>query len=224
MPAPLVIFDCDGVLVDSEIIACQIEADELTRIGYPISVEEDILRFAGKSQKTIMETVGRALGHPVPDGFEASLHEKIIKALSAQLQAMPGMARALSCITHKCVASSGAPDKIANSLRVTGLSPYFQPEHLFSALSVKAGKPAPDLFLYAAHHMGYPPTDCVVIEDSIYGVQAGKSAGMHVLGFIGGSHVLEKSKTESLLRQSGADCVFDNMELLPDLLKKVLRE
>lgn len=217
-PVKLVIFDCDGVLVDSEIIACRIEAEELTRIGYEISTEENIRRFAGKSQKSIMETVERALGRKLPEGFPSGLHEKILKALSEQLDAMPGIESVLAQTPAKCVASSGAPDKIGNSLRTTGLDRHFNSEHIFSAVQVKEGKPAPDLFLYAAEKMGTPPSECVVIEDSVYGVKAAKAAGMTAYGFTGGSHITDPAKAAKLLRDAGADTVFDRMEELPELV------
>lgn len=216
----LVIFDCDGVLVDSEYIACKIEAAELTRMGYAISTEDNIRRFAGKSQKTIMETVEKALGRKLPEGFDGELQEKIIKALASELQAIPGMAQALETIPAKCIASSGSMEKIANSLKTTGLDRYFQPTHIFSATMVKNGKPAPDLFLYAAAQMGYGPEDCVVIEDSLYGVQAGKAAGMRVLGFTGGSHIVDAGHGD-MLKAAGADEVYADMGQLPGLLKKM---
>jgi len=214
----LVIFDCDGVLVDSEIIACGIEAEELTRIGYPITLPEEIARFAGKSQKAMKAVVEEALGRPLPEGFLAHLNARILEALGRDLKAMPGINVALGMIANKCVASSGAPEKIENSLRTTGLSRHFGDGYIFSATMVKNGKPAPDLFLYAAQRMGFAPQNCVVVEDSLYGTKAGVAAGMTVFGFTGGTHIIDPKHAEAL-KQAGAKLVFNDMARLPELLK-----
>jgi HAD superfamily hydrolase (TIGR01509 family) len=172
-------------------------------------VQENIRQFAGKSQKAVMQTVEAATGKKLPENFEKDLDDKIIRALAQRLEAMPGVSEALEKLPNKCVASSGSPDKIVGSLRVTGLDRYFRPERIFSAHSVKAGKPAPDLFLYAASQSGFPAEKCLVIEDSVYGVQAAVAAGMRVFGFTGGGHILNHNEAKTQLKKAGADEVFN---------------
>lgn len=208
--SPLVIFDCDGVLVDSEFIACRIEAEELTRIGYEISAEDCIRRFAGKSQKSVMDTVEQELGHPIPCWFAEHVETRVLDALTTDLKPIEGVKDALSNIPRKCIASGGSSAKIRNSLKVTGLADHFLPETIYSATMVQNGKPAPDLFLLAAEKMGSRPNQCIVIEDSIHGIQAAKSAGMHVIGFTGGSHIMNAGHDASLKR-AGADEVYASM-------------
>lgn len=217
MQDSLVIFDCDGVLVDSEVISARVEARELTKLGYSISFEEDIRRFTGKTQKDILITVENELGRKIPEGFEKLLSQKISQALTDELVAIDGVHHILSMIRNKCVASNGEIKKIANSLKVTGLDVFFSPESCFSAEMVSNGKPAPDLFLYAAKKMGYNPSSCIVIEDSITGVCAAKSAGMKVLGFLGASHILDTQHGD-LLKSAGACEIFSSMQELPNLL------
>jgi HAD superfamily hydrolase (TIGR01509 family) len=206
----LVIFDCDGVLVDSEVIACTVEAEELTRIGYPITVEEDIRLFAGKSQSSVMKAVERVIGEPLPENFEKGLEHKIINALARKLKPMPGAGKLLDMLPNKCVASNGSEEKIIKSLEAAGLMRYFSPEDIYSVNKVETGKPDPELFLYAASKKQFKPEKCIVIEDSVYGIQAGKIAGMQVYGYIGGSHIADPEKTTSLFEDAGADQVFGN--------------
>lgn len=208
--SPLIIFDCDGVLVDSEFIACKIEAEELTRIGYVLSPEECIRRFSGKSQKTIMETVEGELGQPLPCGFAEQLENRILDALSKELEPIEGVEEILSRIPRKCIASSGSPEKIQNSLKATGLVDHFLPQNIYSATMVQNGKPAPDLFLLASERMGRRPSQCIVVEDSIHGIQAAKAAGMYVVGFTGGSHIMN-SNYHASLKRAGADEVCAHM-------------
>jgi beta-phosphoglucomutase-like phosphatase (HAD superfamily) len=151
MTQKYIIFDCDGVLVDSEIIACRLEAQALTDAGYPISTEDNIRQFAGKSQQSIMSIVETALGKPLPTDFDDKLNQKILAALSQELQPIAGIKDVLEKLHHQgiefCIASSGSMEKILNSLNVTGLNSFFAHERIFSASMVKNGKPAPDLFL-----------------------------------------------------------------------------
>jgi HAD superfamily hydrolase (TIGR01509 family) len=216
----LIIFDCDGVLVDSEYIACRIEAEEFSKMGYVITVEEDIRRFAGKSQKDVFATVEQELGKKLPDNFDALLEAQIIKALAEQLQPINGIDAVLPELPNKCVASSGTMEKIHNSLRVTGLNKYFPDDQIFSATMVTRGKPAPDLFLLAARKLGFEPYNCIVVEDSVSGVAAGKAAGMKVLGFVGGSHILDDAH-QTILKNAGADIIFKDMRQLINWINKV---
>ncbi len=209
MSAP-VIFDCDGVLVDSEPLANRVLAETLTELGVPMSPEESVRRFMGRSWATVEAyTAGRA------PGLRERYEERLFAAFAAELHAVPGVEAVLEGLAASgvptCVASSGSPDKIAFTLGHTGLARFFE-ERVFSASEVAHGKPAPDLFLHAAERMGWEPGRVTVVEDSAPGVQAGRAAGMRVLGYAGG---LTDAAT---LRLAGADVTFGAMEALPGLL------
>lgn len=212
----LLIFDCDGVLVDSEMIASRILAQEMTALGYPLRPEDCRARFTGKSMATVMALIEEDWGHPLPENFETDIRQKDFEAFTRDLKAVPGVPEILRSLTlPMCVASSGAPEKIHHSLTVTGLLDCFD-GHLFSATQVDRGKPAPDLFLFAAKTMGMTPDRCVVVEDSATGVQAGLAAGMRVLGFAGAGHC--GPGYAEMLRDAGAHDVFTDMKRLPGLL------
>ena len=188
MRPSLIIFDCDGVLIDSEVIACRLLAEALAREGYPISPQETTSRFAGISSRAILQQVERELGRPLSADFEAVSRQHLHTTFERELRAVAGIHAALDAIDIPvCVASGSAPDRLEVSLRVTGLSARFG-QNVFSAVTVGRGKPAPDLFLFASRQMGTEPERCLVIEDSIPGVQAAVAAGMFVLGFCGASH------------------------------------
>jgi HAD superfamily hydrolase (TIGR01509 family) len=214
----LVIFDCDGVLVDSEPIACRVMARELTRLGYPLSPDDCQEKFTGVSMKTVMATIEADWRRPLPAGFEEHLREQDFAAFRAELEPVAGVEAMLERLTiPRCVASSGAPEKIRFTLTVTGLIGAFEP-HLFSARMVARGKPAPDLFLYAAERMDTPPECCVVVEDAVAGIAAARAAGMRVLGFAGAGHAGPGYAEK--LAAAGADTVFTRMADLPDLLAR----
>lgn len=184
----LVIFDCDGVLIDSEVLACRIEAEELTALGYPITVEETVMRFTGLPAGAVRAAIEADWGQPLPADFEGRVHVEIKEAYRRDLRPIPGIADLLAALAVPvCVASSSAPDKLRLGLELTGLHECFAP-HVFSTTMVARGKPAPDIFLFAAEQMGTPPQRCVVVEDSLAGVQAGVAAGIPVIGFTGGGH------------------------------------
>lgn len=185
----LVIFDMDGVLVDSEPISCRVTAECLTRAGYPISAEAVRERFLGRSTPDMMREVEAAMGRPLPAQFRESLRDRLIAAFERELAPMPGIEALLDWLPiPRCLASSSHPERIRRSLEITGLHDRLAP-HLFSASMVAHGKPAPDLFLHAAAAMGAEPARAIVVEDSEAGVRAAKAAGMAVIGFTGGSHV-----------------------------------
>ncbi|SHE79751.1 haloacid dehalogenase superfamily, subfamily IA, variant 3 with third motif having DD or ED [Kaistia soli DSM 19436] len=187
-PYDLVIFDCDGVLIDSEFLACRIDAEELTRLGYPITMEEVVLRFTGLSAGSMRIAVEADWGQKLPDDFDDVLQARIKDGYRRELQAIDGIDALLAGLAQPfCVASSSQPEKLRLGLELTGLWPRFHP-NIFSASMVKNGKPAPDLFLHAASAMGHAPHRCVVVEDSLAGVAAGIAAGMQVIGFTGGRH------------------------------------
>jgi HAD superfamily hydrolase (TIGR01509 family) len=216
LQSDLVIFDCDGVLVDSEMIASRVLARALSDLGYGLSAEDSRRRFTGMSMASVVEDVERDWGRALPGDFAQTIRMMDQEAFAGELQPVAGIAETIARIpTAKCVASSGAPEKIRHSLSITGLLDLFAP-HLFSAAMVANGKPAPDLFLFAAQSMGVAPGSCVVVEDSTAGVHAGLAAGMRVLGFAGASHA--GPGYGDRLRQAGASVVFEDMARLPSLL------
>ena len=215
-PFELVIFDCDGVLVDSEVISCRAHAETLTRHGYPITEQQVLERFLGVSDREARLTVEAELGRRLPDDFEAQVKHATLKFYEGDLRAIRHIADAIAAIElPKCVASSGTPEKIRHGLDCAGLYDALAP-HIFSATQVARGKPAPDLFLFAAEQMGASPARCVVIEDSVPGVSGARAAGMAVLGFHGGSHCLPGHAEK--LRAAGAAVTFDDMRQLPALI------
>ena len=215
----LVIFDCDGVLVDSEVISCRAHAEVLTRHGYPISVEQVFDRFLGRSSRQAHLEVEAELGRRLPDDFHSQLQDELFQSFAATLAAIPHIDRALAAITQPvCVASSGSQERMRVSLGRAGLYDRFAPD-IFSASQVEHGKPAPDLFLFAAEQMHVPPARCVVVEDSVPGITGALAAGMHVLGFHGGSHC--HPGYGDTLRAAGAAVTFDDMRQLPGLMERI---
>ncbi len=184
----LVIFDCDGVLVDSEVLVVHIESEMLAELGADISPAEIVRHFTGLSDTAMADLLRRDWGIALPDAFDAERTERVADAFDQLLQPVAGIGEVLSALEVPCcVASSSAPDRIAHSLTITGLIDAFD-GHLFSATMVEHGKPAPDLFLHAAGALDVAPERCVVVEDSPHGVVAGRAAGMSVIGFTAGGH------------------------------------
>lgn len=219
MPVDLVIFDCDGVLVDSEVISCRAHAETLTRHGYPITAEQVLQRFLGRSMRQATREVEAELGRSLPDDFHSQVYTEIFRSFATSLEATPHIGETLTQIAvPTCVASSGPPEKISASLNRVGLYDRFAP-NIFSAVQVPNGKPAPDLFLFAAKQMQTQPARCLVIEDSVPGVTGARAAGMTVLGFHGGSHCTPRHG--DMLRQAGADLTFDDMRQLPGLIAQI---
>ena len=215
----LIIFDCDGVLVDSEVISCRAHAETLTRHGYPITADQVLQRFLGVSNREARLTVEAELGCSLPDDFEAQMKQAALQRYADELGAIPHIGEAIAAIDlPKCVASSGTPEKIRHGLTCAGLYDVLAP-NIFSATQVTRGKPAPDLFLFAAEQMNIRPAQCLVIEDSVAGVTGGRAAGMTVLGFHGGSHC--GAGHAELLRTAGAAVTFDDMRQLPDLIGRI---
>jgi HAD superfamily hydrolase (TIGR01509 family) len=214
----LVIFDCDGVLVDSEVISCRAHADMLTRHGYPITADQVLDRFLGVSDREARLAVEAETGRPLPADFEALMKQAALDSYADDLSPIPYVAETIAALdVPKCVASSGTPEKIRHGLTCAGLYDLLAP-HIFSATQVMRGKPAPDLFLFAAEQMKVPPERCVVIEDSVPGVTGALAAGMTVLGFHGGSHC--RRGYADRLREAGASVTFDDMRQLPPLIER----
>lgn len=206
----LVIFDCDGVLVDSEPLANRTLAECFQAAGFPISYETCVANLVGLSLPTCFELAKEWHGKAVPDDFFETVQARTYQAIREELQPIPGIRDAIEAIPlPRCVASSSELDKIVLSLNETGLAHFFG-GNLFSAQQVSRGKPFPDLFLHAAREMGAEPTNCVVVEDSFYGAQAARAAGMQVLGYAGSGFARE-------MAEEGA-VVFDSMTALPGLL------
>jgi len=210
-PISLVIFDCDGVLVDTERIAVRIDVAVLAELGWKMSEAEVIERFMGKSDDAMTREIEAHTGRKLPESWEAPFRHLYREAFAAELQPVPGVVEALDAITlPTCVASSGTHEKIRYTLGLTGLYDRFA-GRIFSVDDVRRGKPAPDLFLHAAGRMGAAPERCAVVEDSPYGVQAARAAGMRAFGYAGGlvpRRALEGPNT----------VLFDDMRDLPRLL------
>ncbi|QQO14652.1 HAD family hydrolase [Bradyrhizobium diazoefficiens] len=219
MPIDLIIFDCDGVLVDSEVISCRAHANVLTRHGYPITSEQVFARFLGRSRRQANAEIETELGRKLPEAYHGDLQDELHRSFEADLEAIRGIHDVLDVVTQAvCVASSGSHQRMQVSLGSTGLYERLAP-NIFSASQVTNGKPAPDLFLFAAREMGVPPERCVVIEDSLAGIAGARAAGMTVFGFCGGSHCGE-GHAEALHR-AGADLTFADMHQLPELVRRV---
>jgi HAD superfamily hydrolase (TIGR01509 family) len=223
----LVIFDCDGVLVDSEPISLRCTAAALNRFGYPVDEDDVFDRFLGGSTASMVAAVEASLGRGLAPEALDDLRREILDAFGRELRAVPGVTKAVERLDRPfCVASSSIPERIRYSLRITGLLPLFEPD-IFSATMVVHGKPAPDLFLLAAKRMKAEPARCIVVEDSIHGAKAGKAAGMIVLGFTGGSHIRGNAARErshgERLTQAGATVVFDKLADLPELVREFTR-
>ncbi|MGI9155337.1 MAG: HAD family hydrolase [Marmoricola sp.] len=185
----LVIFDCDGVLVDSERLTVEVEARMLTELGWSMTPAEVVSRFMGRSLAWELQEITERLGAEAALVFERRLVPELTEVFAAELVPVEGLPVLLAVLaergTSACVASSGTPEGIRTKLDLTGLRGHFC-DRISSAVEVEHGKPAPDLFLLAASRMGAPPERCAVVEDSVPGVTAGVAAGMTVYGFAGG--------------------------------------
>jgi HAD superfamily hydrolase (TIGR01509 family) len=211
-PYELVIFDCDGVLVDSERLAVRIEVEILATMGLLLSESEVIDRFVGRSDEYMRQELSTLLGRELPADWDAEFSHLYRSTFEAELKPVPGIRAALDRITTPtCVASSGTHHKMQFTLGLTGLYERFE-GRIFSATEVARGKPAPDLFLHAARQMDVVPERCAVVEDSAPGVEAALAAGMDVFGYAGGVTPAAK------LDRPGVT-VFDDMAELPPLLR-----
>lgn len=213
----LLIFDCDGVLVDSEVIAHQTLLDVLAPLGYTMTLQESFKVFAGRSLKDTLKIIEQQLGHALPDGILDQGRDLLFERFRADLKPVAGVADAIEALPYRhCIASSSACDRLTLALDVTGLAPLFG-ANVFSATQVAHGKPAPDLFLFAARMMTAEPAQCIVIEDSTLGVEAGLAAGMRVIGFAGASHATDELAQR--LMSAGAHQVIRTMRELTDCVE-----
>ncbi|MGI5339957.1 HAD family hydrolase [Streptomyces sp. CA-181903] len=211
-PFDLVIFDCDGVLVDSERICVRVEAEYLAELGAPFTEAEIVERFVGSPAEIMRAAVAERLGRPLPVDWWKPYEQRYVDAFTAELTAVAGVAETLGELDVPfCVASNGDHGAIRQNLRLTGLHGLFEEGRIFSAEDVAYGKPAPDLFLYAARTLGADPARCAVVEDSRYGVRAARAAGMRSFGYAGGL-------TPAAWLEGPGTVVFDDMRKLPALL------
>jgi HAD superfamily hydrolase (TIGR01509 family) len=215
----LLIFDCDGVLVDSEVLAHDTLREMMASLGRPMTMDEAVREFAGGSLADTVATVGRLLGRPLPADVGDKFGQLLLERFRHELKPMPGVRDAILALPYRrCVASSSTPERLRLSLEVTGLAPLFG-EHVFSAVQVARGKPAPDLYLLAASTLGEPPGRCIVIEDTVRGVAAGRAAGARVVGFAGGGHATPALADD--LRLAGAEVVITAMGELPAVVRRL---
>ncbi|WP_327184421.1 HAD family hydrolase [Streptomyces sp. NBC_01334] len=209
----LVIFDNDGVLVDSEPISNRLLAAYLTEIGHPTSYEDSIRDYMGSAMHRVHDLVQERTGEPLPAEFDDTFHRRVFAAFERELEPVAGAVDVLAKLTADgvpyCVASSGSHERIRVGHRKTGLDRWFEDARIFSSQDVGKGKPAPDLFLHAARRMGVAPERCVVVEDSPLGVRAAVAAGMDVYGF---------TAMTPAAKLAGATQLFSDLGQLPDLL------
>jgi HAD superfamily hydrolase (TIGR01509 family) len=208
LPA-LVIFDCDGVLVDSEVISSRIFAECLAEVGIALTLAEAMNFGIGKSSTSLAAAVELEFGRALPTGFTEGMRTRVIEAFTGELRPIYGIPELLSALKLKrCVASNSHIDRVRHALTTTGLTPHLEP-HIYTAAMVARGKPAPDLFLHAAQQHGVQPERCLVIEDSLSGVSAALGADMPVIGFVGGGHC-RAGRGDAML-EAGCVRVFTKM-------------
>ena len=224
MTVQLVIFDCDGVVVDSEIISARILIAHLSSIGVEVDEAHFRAHFLGRSFPKVVAEVRAQYGVTLPDDFEATYRATLLKAFELELKPMPGIADVIKNLSvASCIATSSSAPRARASLEITRLLPYFE-GRVFTASEVANGKPAPDLFFHAARKMGFAPDQCLVIEDSVPGIKAALAAEMRVWHFTGGSHF----KGIGVLPGSEAFTIpaFDNwvkfFDIEPKLIKRAL--
>jgi HAD superfamily hydrolase (TIGR01509 family) len=215
----LIIFDCDGVLVDSEIISARVEAAMLTKVGYPITPEELAIRFAGLTARRIVELVEDELGRALPETLMQEAEEETDRRLAAEVAALAGVDEMLDRLhLPRCICSNSSSARLKMTLERAGLYDRFHP-HIFSAVELEncRPKPAPDVFLYAALAFDTDPHETIVIEDSVHGVRGAKAAGMKVIGFTGASHTWPGHS--DALTEAGADTVIKRLAEVPAMVQ-----
>jgi HAD superfamily hydrolase (TIGR01509 family) len=213
----LVVFDCDGVLVDSERLSVRVDLQYLERLGWPLTESEIVERFVGRSDADMRADIEAFLGGPVPAEIDAEFERLYRQAFDEELEPVDGIAGVLEAVAaagiRMCVASSGTHAKIRRSLELTGLAGWFDDRTIFSATDVPNGKPAPDLFLHAAGAIGVAADRSAVVEDSVHGVQAALAAGMAAFAYAGGV-----TPASRLAAVGDGAVTFERMAALPELL------
>jgi HAD superfamily hydrolase (TIGR01509 family) len=215
----LMILDCDGVVVDSMHLHTEVEAEAYQAIGINITPQELVRRFSGVSDAEVNRILEKETGIAIPSDIALQIDRRKEEVFTQRLKPVGGIRDALMEIRNipRCIASGTGVDALDHMLEVVKLHDLFAP-HIYSSEMVERGKPFPDLLLHGAGKMGHPPTSCLVIEDGIAGVQAGKAAGMRVFGFVGGSHCDEGHGDR--LKSAGAELVFSEMRELPSLIEQ----
>jgi HAD superfamily hydrolase (TIGR01509 family) len=205
----LVIFDCDGVLVDSETIAYRLFAECLNRVGVMLNADQAMAFGVGKNAVTLAAAIEKEFGVTLPANFVEDFRSRVIEAFTTELRPIDGILELLTALKLRCcVASNSHIDWVRHALTTTGLMPHFAP-HIYNSAMVARGKPAPDLFLHAAQQHGARLDRCLVIEDSLGGVAAALAAGMSIIGFVGGSHC--RPGHAGAMRDAGCIEVFSRM-------------
>src|SRR5262245_15073485 len=217
----LLIFDCDGVLVDSELLANEALAELMSVLGHPMTTQQALNIFSGLRLRDVLKSAEALLSFPVPGDLGAAAGRRLFERFRRELQPVKGVREALELLPYpRCVASSSARERLDLSIEVTGLKGLFG-DNVFSADQVEHGKPAPDLYLFAARSLGVMPANCIVIEDSTLGVQTAASAGMKTIGFAGASHATVELAQR--LGMAGADIVIAAMSDLPAAIDRLTR-
>jgi HAD superfamily hydrolase (TIGR01509 family) len=214
----LILFDCDGVLVDSEIIAAEVESKLLREAGVEITAEDMCIRFAGMDWKSILLTIEEESELPLSASLIDKSEKLLDAALARRLKIIDGVRYALSKITEqRCICSNSSSPRLELELNKVGLKPYFE-GHIYSAIDLGPGrtKPKPDIYLHGAKQFNVEPSRCLVIEDSVHGVHAARAAGMRVIGFTGGSHTYPTHADR--LTDAGAETVISRMVELPQMV------
>lgn len=218
----LLIFDCDGVVLDSMTLHNEVESGAYAKAGIHLAPRELARRYAGMPLIETIRLFEREMGVTFPPDAEAQIEARKEKVFAERLKAMPGIAEALDALeaTPRCIASGSRLAQLKHGLELTGLYGRFAP-HIFSSEQVAHGKPAPDLFLFAARQMGFAPGDCLVIEDAVSGVKAALAAGMRAFGFVGGKHCDSEhsdGQQGERLKEAGAELVFADLRALSGLI------
>jgi HAD superfamily hydrolase (TIGR01509 family) len=216
----LIIYDCDGTLIDSERLVARVCMEEIHALGLTHwTMDRYFESFVGMPGHVGWGKVAEDLGRPLPEGLNASVDARILALIRTELETLPGVRDAILAIGgNRCVASSTSQPHLTDNIRHAGLHDLFG-DHIFSASQVRRAKPAPDVFLFSASQMGHDPRDCIVVEDSVPGALAGKRAGMTVIGFTGAAH--DQALMERLLRDAGVVSVASHMNELPALVRAV---
>lgn len=219
----LIIFDCDGVLVDSEPLAMRVLLAAIAAQGIEVTAETAYRDYLGRSLSAISASLATTHGAPLGTAALQSMRGDLYTLYRQELRANPGLPAILGQLeTPFCVASSSSPERILLSLELTGLLPWFE-HNIYSASMVEHGKPAPDLFLHAAQAMLAKPRRCLVIEDSPAGITAAQRAGMRVFAYVGGGHVAPAG-LRAAIETLHPDVIFDDMHALPDLVRSLRTE
>jgi HAD superfamily hydrolase (TIGR01509 family) len=219
MVPDLVIFDCDGVLVDSELLACTVDAEELTNAGYRITAAEVVRRFSGVPTRELLAQVERDAGCALPADLSERIERRVLDRYHGDLRAVTAVAETVANLPWPyCVASSSRPSKLGLGLIETRLFDLFYP-NIFSTALVQNGKPSPEIFLYAARQMSARPERCIVVEDSIPGITGARAAGMRAVGFVGGAHCA--SDHSDSLYAAGAEVIFDSFTHFLEIVQKL---